>query len=133
MSASFDTHPVAARKLIEIARFVLLITWAVYPIAYALCGTVSALEAKACGSVDASGIVYLQVGYAIADMTAKAGFGMLIYFIARAKSVGVENSAVGQSTASPAVAYDDSFLMRSTRPCQWAFSQADWASDFRSE
>jgi bacteriorhodopsin len=104
LTKSLETQPVAARKLIEIARLVLLITWAVYPIAYALGGTMSALEAKAGGAVDPSGIVYLQVGYAIADMTAKAGFGMLIYFIARAKSKGTENSAVGDSAASPAVA-----------------------------
>ncbi|MCP4774564.1 MAG: xanthorhodopsin, partial [Planctomycetaceae bacterium] len=31
-------------------------------------------------------VVGLQVGYAIADMAAKAGFGVLIYFIARAKT-----------------------------------------------
>lgn len=104
LTKSLDTQPAAARKLIEVARLVLLITWAVYPIAYALGGTETALAAKAGGSVDASGIVGLQVGYAIADMTAKAGFGMLIYFIARAKSKGVENSAVGESTASPAMA-----------------------------
>ncbi len=93
LTASLDSQPQAARKLIEIARLVLLITWAVYPIAYALGGTMTALEAKAGGSVDASGIVGLQIGYAIADMTAKAGFGLLIYFIARAKSKGVETSA----------------------------------------
>lgn len=104
LTKSLDTQPAAARKLIEIARLVLLITWAVYPIAYALGGTMTALEAKAGGAVDASGIVWLQVGYAIADMTAKAGFGLLIYFIARAKSKGVENSAVGHSTTSPALA-----------------------------
>lgn len=104
LTKSLETQPVAARKLIEIARLVLLITWDVYPIAYALGGTMSALEAKAGGAVDASGIVYLQVGYAIADMTAKAGFGMLIYFIARAKSKGTEDSVVGDSAASPAVA-----------------------------
>ncbi|MEM1225514.1 MAG: bacteriorhodopsin-like [Planctomycetota bacterium] len=104
LTKSLETQPAAARKLIEIARLVLLITWAVYPIAYALGGTVGALEAKAGGNVDASGIVYLQSGYAIADMTAKAGFGVLIYFIARAKSKGVENSAVGESAATPAVA-----------------------------
>jgi len=104
LTKSLDTQPVAARKLIEIARLVLLITWAVYPIAYAFGGTMTALEAKAGGNVDASGIVWLQVGYAIADMTAKAAFGLLIYFIARAKSKGVENSAVGQSTTSPAIA-----------------------------
>lgn len=104
LTNSLETQPVAARKLIEIARLVLLVTWAVYPIAYALGGTMTALEAKSGGNVDPSGIVYLQVGYAVADMTAKAGFGMLIYFIARAKSTSSEHSAVGESPASPAVA-----------------------------
>jgi len=92
LTASLDSQPAAARKLIEIARLVLLITWAVYPIAYAFGGTMTALEAKAGGNVDPSGIVGLQVGYAIADMTAKAGFGLLIYFIARAKSKGTSGS-----------------------------------------
>lgn len=90
LTASLETQPPAARELIEIARLVLLITWAVYPIAYALGGTIPALTAKAQGTGDPSGIVALQVGYAIADMTAKAGFGLLIYFIARAKSKGTE-------------------------------------------
>ena len=89
LTKSLPSQPAPARKLLEVARLVLLITWAVYPIAYAIGGTPAALEAKAGGAVDASGIVGLQVGYAIADMTAKAGFGLLIYFIARAKSGNV--------------------------------------------
>ncbi len=92
LTKSLETQPVAARRLIEIARLVLLVTWAVYPIAYAMGGTVEALTAKAGGAVDGGGIVGLQVGYAIADMTAKAGFGVLIYFIARAKSKGFTDS-----------------------------------------
>jgi bacteriorhodopsin len=92
LTKSLDTQPPAARRLLEIARLVILVTWAVYPIAYALGGTPDALRAKAgladaaSGIVGANGIVGLQIGYAIADMTAKAGFGVLIYFIARAKS-----------------------------------------------
>ncbi len=86
LTKSLDSQPAAARRLIEVCRLVLLITWAVYPIAYALGGTPDALAAKAGGDVGAGGIVGLQIGYAIADMTAKAGFGVLIYFIARAKS-----------------------------------------------
>lgn len=104
LTNSLDTQPVAARKLIEIARLILLITWAVYPIAYALGGTVTALEAKAGGNVDPSGVVALQVGYAIADMTAKAGFGMLIYFIARAKSKSHDAITDARANTSPAVA-----------------------------
>jgi bacteriorhodopsin len=92
LTRSLDSQPPAARRLLEIARLVILVTWAVYPIAYALGGTPDALRAKAgiadaaSGIVGANGIVGLQIGYAIADMTAKAGFGVLIYFIARAKS-----------------------------------------------
>jgi hypothetical protein len=33
-----------------------------------------------------SGIVSIQVGYTIADVAAKAGYGCLIYAIAKAKS-----------------------------------------------
>ena len=91
LTNSVSSQPPAARKLIEIARIVLLVTWAVYPIAYAMGGTVEALTAKAGGNVDPSGVVYLQIGYAIADITAKAGFGMLIYAIARAKSTPVSD------------------------------------------
>ena len=64
----------------------MLITWLVYPIAYGLGSTTAALEAAAGGNEGAGGIVGLQIGYAIADMAAKAGFGVLIYFIARAKT-----------------------------------------------
>jgi len=92
LTKSLDSQPPAARRLLEIARLVILVTWAVYPIAYALGGTPEALSAKAGvadaanGIVGANGVVGLQIGYAIADMTAKAGFGVLIYLIARAKS-----------------------------------------------
>ena len=92
LTNSLSSQPPAARKLLEIARLVILVTWAVYPIAYALGGTPDALAAKA-GTANAAssvtganGVVALQIGYAIADMTAKAGFGVLIYLIAKAKS-----------------------------------------------
>jgi bacteriorhodopsin len=92
LTNSLDSQPPAARRLLEIARLVILVTWAVYPIAYALGGTPEALAAKAgtataaSGVSGANGVVGLQIGYAIADMTAKAGFGVLIYLIARSKS-----------------------------------------------
>ncbi len=99
LTKSLDTQPAAARGLISFARIVILITWLVYPIAYGLGSTTGALEAAAGGSAGAGGIVGLQIGYAIADMTAKAGFGVLIYFIARAKtqddaSKGIDPDAV---------------------------------------
>lgn len=101
LTQSVATQPAAAQGLIKLARLVILITWAVYPIAYAMGGTVAALTAKSGGAVDPSGVVGLQVGYAIADMTAKAGFGLLIYFIARAKSEHTPEYT-RETTAAPA-------------------------------
>lgn len=86
LTRSLDAQPVAARNLIKIARYVILFAWIVYPIAYGLGSTTAALEATSGGTTGAGEVVGLQVGYAIADMSSKAGFGLLIYFIARAKT-----------------------------------------------
>jgi bacteriorhodopsin len=87
LTKSLDTQPPEARGLISIARLVILVTWAFYPIAYALYG--DSLENATPGFMKgkySAGVIGVQVGYAIADITAKAGFGTLIYFIARAKT-----------------------------------------------
>jgi bacteriorhodopsin len=87
LTKSLDTQPKEVRGLISIARLVLLVTWAFYPIAYALYG--DSLDGATPGIMKgkyAAGLVGVQIGYAIADITAKAGFGVLIYFIARGKT-----------------------------------------------
>lgn len=108
LTSSLNTQPAAAGGLIKLARAVVIVTWLVYPIAYALGSTPAALEAAAGGGGDATGIVGLQVGYAIADMTAKAGFGVLIYFIARAKTSADAEKGIGlndiPAVAAPATA-----------------------------
>ena len=78
LTKSLQTQPVAVRSLVSLARVVLLVTWSFYPIAYAII-TVT-------GTKSPAGQVALQVGYTLADITAKAGFGLLIYFMARVKS-----------------------------------------------
>ncbi len=78
LTKSLKTQPVAVRGLVNLARLVLLVTWSFYPIAYAII-TIT-------GTNSASGQVSLQIGYTIADITSKAGYGLLIYFIARTKS-----------------------------------------------
>ncbi|MDA3004652.1 MAG: bacteriorhodopsin [Actinomycetota bacterium] len=66
-------------------RYVLLVTWAVYPIAYLL-GDSESFLAKAFGlEVDQSQTV-IQVGYTIADILSKPGYGVLILGIAIARS-----------------------------------------------
>ncbi len=78
LTTSLKTQPESVRSLVSLARVVLLLTWSFYPIAYAII-TVTGVKSP-------SGQVALQVGYTIADITAKAGYGLLIYFMARAKS-----------------------------------------------
>jgi len=62
-------------------RTVLLVTWSFYPIAYLF----PILLDDA-----ALGFVLVNVGYAIADITAKAGYGLMIHHVAKVKtSLGV--------------------------------------------
>ena len=62
-------------------RTVLLITWSFYPIAYLFPVLLD----------DASlAFVLVNVGYAIADITAKAGYGLMIHHVAKVKTeIGV--------------------------------------------
>jgi bacteriorhodopsin len=58
-------------------RYLLVATWGFYPIVYAL---------PQFGVDKQSALVAIQVGYSIADVLAKALYGVFIYRIARAKS-----------------------------------------------
>lgn len=58
-------------------RLLLIATWGFYPIVYLL---------PAFGGDAGATVVGIQVGYSIADILAKAGYGVMIYSIARAKS-----------------------------------------------
>jgi bacteriorhodopsin len=71
------SQPSAVQPLVNKARGLILITWTFYPIAYL---------APYLGLSGSAGEVALQVGYTIADITAKVGLGIYIYFIAREKS-----------------------------------------------
>lgn len=88
LTASLDTQPAEARGLISAARLILLVTWAFYPIAYAVYGDSlpGAVPGLMAGDRSASAVVAIQLGYAFADITAKAGFGVLIYLIAVRKT-----------------------------------------------
>jgi len=58
-------------------RTVLLITWSFYPIAYLF--PIIIPDA-------ATAFVLLNVGYAISDITAKAGYGLMIHHVAKVKT-----------------------------------------------
>lgn len=76
LSKSLASQPEAVRGTISRLRYLLLLSWGVYPIAYLL----PALD------LGADGWVWKQVGYSIADIVAKAVYGIIIYQVARKKS-----------------------------------------------
>jgi bacteriorhodopsin len=77
LSASIRDQPPEARGLVNLARWVTVIAWSFYPVVY---------FAGAIGLDGGSANTVVQVGYTIADLVAKAGFGLLIYLIAVRKS-----------------------------------------------
>jgi bacteriorhodopsin len=89
LSKAAAEQPLQVKALLNLARIVVLVTWSFYPLAYIL---------GALGSSTGAGQTAIQVGYTIADITAKAGFGLVIYAIARAKSPDI--SAVPHAVAA---------------------------------
>jgi len=65
------------QKLIAAARILTAVSWLTYPIVYMV---------KSMGLKGAQAMTYEQVGYSIADVVAKAVFGILIWAIASSKS-----------------------------------------------
>lgn len=78
LRSSVAKQPDEARGLVSKACYLTIAAWSFYPIVYLL-------PVVGIGTDGATGVA-LQVGYSIADIVAKAGFGLLIFQIARAKS-----------------------------------------------
>lgn len=74
-----------ARVLIRNTRLLLFATWGFYPIVYLL---------PILGVAGAGAVVAIQVGYCIADVAAKCGYGVMIYGIAREKMRAEGETAV---------------------------------------
>lgn len=70
-------QPQTVQPLVSRARLLILVTWSFYPIAYL---------GPELGLTGASAETFVQVGYTIADITAKVGLGVYIFFIARGKT-----------------------------------------------
>lgn len=95
LGASMERQPAEAKVLIRNTRLLLLATWGFYPIVYMI---------PFIGTVGASVLVAVQVGYCIADVAAKCGYGLMIYSIAKAKT---ESTAEAMPTGAPAMAVGD--------------------------
>jgi bacteriorhodopsin len=77
LSKSIASQPEDARGLISAARYVVIGSWAFYPVVY---------FAGAVGLEGGTATTVIEVGYTIADITAKAVFGVMIFMIAQRKS-----------------------------------------------
>jgi bacteriorhodopsin len=78
LGTAMEQQTPRVRLLMTNLRLLLVGSWGFYPIAYLL--------PVFFGGLSASGLVGVQVGYSLADIIAKAGFGTLIYFIALEKT-----------------------------------------------
>jgi len=74
---AIERQPDDVRGLVSTARWVTVLSWSFYPIVYF--GALLGFGGGASETV-------IQVGYTLADIIAKAGFGVLIYLIAVRKS-----------------------------------------------
>lgn len=81
LSAAVGRQPERVRDLVAGARWLTVVSWSFYPIAYL---------APVAGLSGSTSEVVLQIGYSIADIVSKAGLGLYIYGIARTKSETVE-------------------------------------------
>jgi len=94
LSRSLDRQPVEVRHTIKMLRISLVGLWGVYPIAYLF----PMIGGEFFGG--ASGFVLRQAGYSLADIFAKAAYGLAIYKIARVKS-GLEDPAYADDELVP--------------------------------
>lgn len=77
LKGSLASQPAAARGLISKARYLVIISWAFYPIVFVF---------PMIGFESATAATFVQIGYSVADIVAKAVFGILIFAIALKKS-----------------------------------------------
>ncbi|CAE8597152.1 unnamed protein product [Polarella glacialis] len=80
-STSKQPSPAAA-SLVSAARYLTVLSWLTYPFVYII---------KNVGLAGPAACMYEQVGYSLADVMAKAVFGVLIWAIAAEKSAVEEN------------------------------------------
>ncbi|TVS12205.1 MAG: xanthorhodopsin [Wenzhouxiangella sp.] len=78
LSDSINNQPAGVRGLVNLARWVVVLSWSFYPIVY-FAPFVIPMDGG-------TATVVIEVGYTIADVVAKAVFGVLIFMIALRKS-----------------------------------------------
>ena len=80
LGASIPKQPKAVQGLVGGARTLTILSWCFYPVVFIL--PMLGVGGMVAGEINAA----VQVGYRIADVVAKAVFGVMIYMIAQRKS-----------------------------------------------
>ncbi|WP_415057425.1 bacteriorhodopsin-like [Halopseudomonas sp.] len=91
LKESISKQPDAVKGLIKGAAYLVIASWAFYPVVYLL---------PLLGISGGAAIVAVETGYTIADIVAKAVFGLLIFTIAMRKSVADAEEAAKQPKAA---------------------------------
>merc|ERR1711975_63855 len=78
-------QPDSVKSLVIMARYLTVVSWLTYPGVYII---------KSMGLAGNVATAYEQVGYSVADVVAKAVFGVLIWAIAAGKSAEEEKSSL---------------------------------------
>ena len=78
LGKSLERQSDAVKKKVTALRILLIASWGVYPISF-----IANMQATA---PTADGFMLREIGYSVADITAKCVFGLIIYTIARIKS-----------------------------------------------
>jgi bacteriorhodopsin len=84
----------AVQHKLFMTQLLLIASWGFYPITYGLPVWFGA------DFLGTAGVVAIQVGYSLADITAKCGYGLMIYGIARAKMEADGESVEGLALAA---------------------------------
>ena len=77
LKKSIESQPEGARHLISAARWLTVVSWMFYPVVFVV---------PMIGFTGGAATTAVQVGYTVADVVAKAVFGVLIFIIAARKS-----------------------------------------------
>ena len=77
LKLSIATQPESVRGLVSAARWLTVVSWCFYPVVFVF---------PMIGFVGGDATTAVQVGYTVADVVAKAVFGVLIFMIATRKS-----------------------------------------------
>ncbi|MGF1456061.1 MAG: bacteriorhodopsin-like [Alphaproteobacteria bacterium] len=77
LGKSISEQPAQARGLVSTARWIVIVTWSFYPVVFLF---------PMLGLTGSAAETAVQVGYTVADVAAKAVFGVVIYLIAVRRS-----------------------------------------------